>query len=234
MNGPAILNNLLVYSDMRLQELATIKKFNSIRAVLLLPFIWDSIAGDSTDINDSAVPFFFTLNPPHTPKSTLFKWSTRHPIPSVAASKALRQLNLIQGKRRLWFCGAYQGYGFPEDGIKAAISAANGLLRKSYTVQYNLKHTVPSWLEIGARVLVTRFFERFIATGCIILLEEGGTAFMFEGTRRKSNLKVTLRVHTPQFYWKVATEADIGFADAYINGDFSVIDKNEGLLNLFL
>ncbi|KAL0456949.1 UNVERIFIED_CONTAM: putative fatty acid methyltransferase [Sesamum latifolium] len=186
------------------------------------------------NISDTLFPLFLTLNPPHTPKNTLFKWSTRHSIPSVAASKALLQLNLIQGKRRLWFCGAYQDYGFPEDGIKAGISAANGLLRKSYTVQYNLKHTVPSWLEVGARGLVTRFFERFIATGCISLLEEGGTAFTFEGTRRKSDLKVTLRVHTPQFYWKVATEADIGLADAYINGDFSFIHKNEGLLNLFL
>ncbi|KAL0388380.1 UNVERIFIED_CONTAM: putative fatty acid methyltransferase [Sesamum radiatum] len=194
----------------------------------------DSIAGDATNINDTVLPFFFTLNPPHTPKSTLFKWSTRHLIPSVSASKALRQLNLIQGKRRLWFYGAYQGCGFPEDGIKAGISAANDLLRKSYTVQYNRKHTVPSWLEIGARGLVTRFFERFVATGCIILLEEGGTAFTFEGTRGKSNLKVTLRVHTPQFYWKVATEADVGFADAYIHGDFTLIDKNEGLLNLIL
>ncbi|KAK4427845.1 putative fatty acid methyltransferase [Sesamum alatum] len=189
---------------------------------------------NTQNISETTLPFFLTLNPPHTPKNTLFKWSTRHPIPSVAAAKALRQLNLIQGKRRLWFCGAYQGYGFPEDGIKAGICAANGLLRKSYTVRYNLKHTVPSWLEIGARGLVTRFFERFIATGCIILLEEGGTAFTFEGTRRKSNLKVTLRIHTPQFYWKVATEADLGFADAYINGDFSFVDKNEGLLNLFL
>ncbi|KAL0380523.1 UNVERIFIED_CONTAM: putative fatty acid methyltransferase [Sesamum angustifolium] len=194
----------------------------------------DSIAGDGTNINNTVLPFFFTLNPPHTPKSTLFKWSTRHLIPSVAASKALRQLNLIQGKRRLWFYGAYQGYGFPEDGIKAGISAANDLLRKSYAVQYNRKHTVPSWLEIGARGLVTRLFERFVATGCIILLEEGGNAFTFEGTRGKSNLKVTLRVHTPQFYWKVATEADVGFADAYIHGDFSLIDKNEGLLNLIL
>ncbi|KAI3469807.1 hypothetical protein Pfo_026470 [Paulownia fortunei] len=47
------------------------------------------------------------------------QWSTSHPIPSVAASKASSELNLIQGKRRLWFCGAYQGYGFPEDGVKS-------------------------------------------------------------------------------------------------------------------
>ena len=30
------------------------------------------------------------------------------------------------------------------------------------------------------------------------------------------------------------TEADLGLADAYINGDFSFVDQEQGLLNLFL
>lgn len=34
--------------------------------------------------------------------------------------------------------------------------------------------------------------------------------------------------------FQVATEADLGLADAYINGYFSFADKREGLLNLFL
>lgn len=34
--------------------------------------------------------------------------------------------------------------------------------------------------------------------------------------------------------WQIATEADLGFAGAYINGDFSFVDKKEGLLNLFM
>lgn len=29
------------------------------------------------------------------------------------------------------------------------------------------------------------------------------------------------------------TQADLGLADAYINGDFSFVDKDEGLLNFF-
>ncbi|GAY45450.1 hypothetical protein CUMW_089570 [Citrus unshiu] len=66
------------------------------------------------------------------------------------------------------------------------------------------------------------------------LLEEGGTIFTFEGTLRNSPLKTVLRIHNPQFYWKVMTEADLGLADSYINGDFSFVDKDEGLLNLFL
>ncbi|KAH0640464.1 hypothetical protein KY285_037050 [Solanum tuberosum] len=93
---------------------------------------------------------------------------------------------------------------------------------------------LPTWTETGARLLVTRFFKSFIQTGCIILLEERGTIFTFQGTERKCSLKVSLRVHSMQFYWKVATRADIGLADAFIHGDFSFVDKNEGLLNLIM
>ncbi|CAA0818685.1 Cyclopropane-fatty-acyl-phospholipid synthase, partial [Striga hermonthica] len=186
------------------------------------------------NISEKGLPFLVTLNPPSTPEHTLLKWSTGHPIPSVAATKAAQELNLIQGRRRIWFCGAYQGYGFHEDGLKAGMLVANSVLRKSCTLQNNPKHMVPSWLEAGARTLVTRFLERFIATGSITLLETGGTMYVFEGTRRASPLKVYLRIHSPQFYWKVATEADLGLADAYINGDFSFVDQNEGLLNLFM
>ena len=30
------------------------------------------------------------------------------------------------------------------------------------------------------------------------------------------------------------TQADLGLADAYINGDFAFVDKDRGLLNLFM
>ncbi|KAL3634448.1 hypothetical protein CASFOL_021502 [Castilleja foliolosa] len=186
------------------------------------------------NISETGLPFLVTLNPPSKPDHTLLKWSTSHPIPSVAASKASAELSLIQGKRKIWFCGAYQGYGFHEDGLKAGMLAANGLLRKQCTLQNNPKHMVPSWLETGARLLVTRFLERFIAIGSITLLEDGGTMFVFEGKRKSSPLIVHLKIHSPQFYWKFATEADLGLADAYINGDFSFVDKNSGLLNLFM
>ncbi|KAL3828277.1 hypothetical protein ACJIZ3_017079 [Penstemon smallii] len=90
-----------------------------------------------------------------------------------------------------------------------------------------------SWLETGARSVVTRFLHQFITTGCLILLEDEGKTFTFEGTKRKSSLKVSLRIHSPMFYWKVAKESDLGLADAYINGDFSFVDKDEGLVTLF-
>ncbi|OVA12781.1 Mycolic acid cyclopropane synthase [Macleaya cordata] len=186
------------------------------------------------NITETSLPFLVTLNPPHTPDNTLLKWSTSHPVPSVAASKASLELDGVQGKRGIWFCGAYQGYGFHEDGLKAGIIAAHSVLGKNCVLLRNREHMVPSLTETGARLFVTRFLGNFISTGCLNLLEEGGTVFSFEGTNKKCHLKSVLRVHSPQFYWKIATQADLGLADAYINGDFSFVDKEEGLLNLFM
>lgn len=61
------------------------------------------------NIEEAGKPFFVTLNPDHVPENTLLKWSTGHPVPSVAAYKASAELDSIQGKRRIWFSGAYQG-----------------------------------------------------------------------------------------------------------------------------
>ena len=64
------------------------------------------------NIGETSVPFLATLNPDHTPKNTLLKWSIGNQVPSVGASKALLELDLIQGKRGIWFCSAYQGEHF--------------------------------------------------------------------------------------------------------------------------
>ncbi|KAM3356663.1 hypothetical protein P3S68_023377 [Capsicum galapagoense] len=217
------------------------------------------------NLSESKLPYLVTVDPPHTPEHTLVKWTTSHPVPSVAALNASCELHQIQGKRGIWFSGAYQGYGFHENEIKvvllllikmilreqlslaayvddlsifdllhAGVVAADGMLRRNCSILYSSKHLVPTWAETGARLLVTRFFKSYIQTGCIILLEEGGTVFTFQGTNRKCSLKVSLLVHRTQFYWKVATQADLGLADAFIHGDFSFVDKNKGLLNLIM
>ncbi|OMO95385.1 Amine oxidase [Corchorus olitorius] len=182
------------------------------------------------NVGETSLPFFMTLNPNHTPNNTLLKWSTNHLLPTISASKASLELDQIQGKRGIWFCG----YNIHEDEFKAGMVAANGILGKHFPVLNSQTHLSLSFAETGARLLVTKFFQQFISTGCIILLEEGGRTFTFKGSMEKCPLKTVLRVHSPQFYWKIMTEADLGLADAYINGDFSFVDKDRGLLNLFL
>lgn len=72
----------------------------------------------SQNLSDTGQPFLVTLNPTNPPHNAILKWVTSHPIPSPAAAVASRHFNSIQGKRGIWFCGAYQGYGFHEDGFK--------------------------------------------------------------------------------------------------------------------
>ena len=74
-------------------------------------------------------PIFVSLNPlvePEMPK-VLGEFDYTHPIFDPAAMAAQRELWSIQGKRHTWFCGAYFGSGFHEDGIQSGLAAAEAL-----------------------------------------------------------------------------------------------------------
>jgi predicted NAD/FAD-binding protein len=72
-------------------------------------------------------PVIVTLNPTHAPREELVidRFDYAHPVFDCAAIDAQRDLPAIQGKRRTWYCGAWTGYGFHEDGLKSAMSIAN-------------------------------------------------------------------------------------------------------------
>jgi len=74
-------------------------------------------------------PVLVTLNPTHEPAadSVIERFEYAHPVFDRAAIEAQRELPLIQGKNSTWFCGAWQGYGFHEDGLKSALRVANAL-----------------------------------------------------------------------------------------------------------
>ncbi|KAL0718892.1 hypothetical protein Bca4012_068215 [Brassica carinata] len=114
------------------------------------------------------------------------------------------------------------------------MAATRDLLGKGTTLLKNLLHTALSLTESGARLFVTRFLRQFISIGCVTILEDGGTMFTFGGKDSNCLLKSILKIHSPQFYWKVMTRADVGLADAYISGDFSFVDKELGMLNLIM
>ena len=51
---------------------------------------------------------------------------------------------------------------------QAGMVAAHGMLGKGCAVLNNPKHMVPSLLETGARLFVTRFLGHYISTGCLM------------------------------------------------------------------
>ena len=72
---------------------------------------------------------FVTLNPSHPPKKhqTLKVQQYDHPLFDAQAILAQDKITDIQGKGNVWFCGAYQRYGFHEDGIWSALRVINRL-----------------------------------------------------------------------------------------------------------
>ena len=67
-------------------------------------------------------PVIITLNPPFAPRADkiIDRFDYAHPLLDEAANRAQQSLIARQGKRHTWFCGAWLGYGFHEDGLRSA------------------------------------------------------------------------------------------------------------------
>jgi uncharacterized protein len=78
---------------------------------------------------DAAKPLFVSLNPPFAPADelTFGKHICEHPQYTQAAFAAQKRLAEIQGRRHTWFCGAWTGYGFHEDGLRSGLEVAEAL-----------------------------------------------------------------------------------------------------------
>lgn len=70
-----------------------------------------------------------TLNPARMPKPELTHdvCILEHPVFDRSAIEAQGRLAEIQGHERIWWCGAWQRYGFHEDGLLSAVNVAKGL-----------------------------------------------------------------------------------------------------------
>ena len=73
---------------------------------------------------------FVTLNPAAEPRSELVhgSYAYEHPIFTAQTDRAQREMISIQGSRNTWFCGAYLGHGFHEDGVQSGLWVADQLL----------------------------------------------------------------------------------------------------------
>ncbi len=71
-----------------------------------------------------------SLNPvrPIDPARVLAEFEYSHPVFDLAAIRAQERVPELQGVRHTWYCGAWTGYGFHEDGLKSGLAVADDLL----------------------------------------------------------------------------------------------------------
>jgi uncharacterized protein len=75
-------------------------------------------------------PVIVSLNPakPIPAEHVLASVDYAHPVFDKAAITAQAAMLQLQGKQHTYFCGAWMGYGFHEDGLKAGLTATDQLL----------------------------------------------------------------------------------------------------------
>jgi predicted NAD/FAD-binding protein len=71
-------------------------------------------------------PVVVSLNPitDIDPAQVHGRFDYAHPVFDVAAIEAQRQVRWLQGQQHSYFCGAWTGYGFHEDGLKSGLAVA--------------------------------------------------------------------------------------------------------------
>ena len=75
-------------------------------------------------------PVVVSLNPVRQPLpgSVLGRYDYAHPVFDAAAVAAQARLPELQGRGHTWFCGAWTGYGFHEDGARSGLAVAHSLI----------------------------------------------------------------------------------------------------------
>lgn len=73
--------------------------------------------------------YFVTLNPTRDidPARIIKRTTFEHPLFDARAIDAQSRLGDLQGQQRSWFCGAYFGSGFHEDGLQSGLAVAEAI-----------------------------------------------------------------------------------------------------------
>jgi predicted NAD/FAD-binding protein len=71
-----------------------------------------------------------SLNPSEEPDPKLVHQEIHysHPVFDMSAIQAQKELPLIQGSASIWYCGAWTGFGFHEDGLRSGELVAEALI----------------------------------------------------------------------------------------------------------
>ncbi len=77
-------------------------------------------------------PVIVSLNPLREPRpeTVIRRIAYAHPVFDAAAIAAQGRLGELQGRSHVWFCGAWTGYGFHEDGLKSGLAVADRILAR--------------------------------------------------------------------------------------------------------
>jgi len=197
---------------------------------------------------------FVSLNPHQKPseEATHKRVIMAHPQFTPATLAARKELEEeYQGKDGLWFCGAWGGYGFHEDGCRSGFQAATAvsgvplpwgdekemvmappnlaLVKANESNVTGILSKLYKKLTYDLPVVVCKkfmlyFLEKAVKRGTLRVKMNDGTVHSFgDGSQCGcDNSPVTMRVFDEWTFVKIAWEYDLGLARSYMAGHFTV------------
>jgi cyclopropane-fatty-acyl-phospholipid synthase len=183
---------------------------------------------------------FVTLNPPMepAPDKTIRKLKLSHPVFSFASLATQEKVRATNGRRRTWFCGAWCGYGFHEDGIKAAVAVVEKL---GVTLPWKPRPTSPytSWSEGLCVATVDRLLRAALSTGSVRIIMPNGSERVYGTFPDVAMCKsaggtachTRVRVFDLHMFARILKDTDIGLGESYMAGEFEPDDLT-GFLNV--
>ncbi|CAG9462248.1 unnamed protein product [Pedinophyceae sp. YPF-701] len=188
------------------------------------------------NLPDGAPTTLVTLNPIKEPDESkiLFRTQLDHPVFSFGSQQAQASLPECQGDGGVYLCGAWAGYGFHEDGLRAAIAVAKGALgcRLPWTPRAVSPKT--TWWQRRGLDIFDMWARHCVKVGRLRVIlptgEErcygGGLPDATEESEKerwwgKPALDCTVRVFDMDFFWKCITRHDTGVGEAWMDGDWT-------------
>ncbi|KAG1678525.1 hypothetical protein FOA52_014559 [Chlamydomonas sp. UWO 241] len=199
------------------------------------------------DLPPGAPDMFVTLNPLHAPAAdkVIRTLTLSHPVFSFESVGAQARVAELQGRRSTFFAGAWCGYGFHEDGIKAAIAAttAMGCVIPWVPRSVSPKSTIMQQVYLSA---FDRFASATFKRGYLRIILPSGSELTYgspdgcavlgakgEEWRGRPAPRATLHVFNFDFFKKAVTRHDTGLGEAYMERDFETNELG-GLMAVLL
>ena len=202
---------------------------------------------------EDGIDRFVTLNPLHPPKDelTIRRLTLSHPSFSFAARKAQEALPELQGKQNTWFCGAWAGWGFHEDGLKSAVAVTTALGAPPPWVARSLSPKIPMLHSMAINVF-EKACRSVITKGSLRILLPNGNEMAFGQMELRSQVDdtaapsaafprgttlgetplqaatgskpvhVTLRIFDTAFFGRAIKDQDCGLGESYMDGEYDV------------
>ena len=195
---------------------------------------------------------FVSLNPLTQPDPTKVHSTINYSHPQYTATSvnAQRAVAAMQGENGLYFCGAWMGYGFHEDGMRSGLEVAMAISntptpwiqkwgnhklipapsmqlkasKEQATLAGAITRPIVWAFENFCQFAILTFLKSGFSKGRLTFITQDDKVVKFVGFQDPGSEsdEIVVKVFKPWFWARLALEADIGLARSYIAGEWEV------------